>query len=138
MACVDILKTSNTVFGDALNEDIPYDFSFISFNTSIQQKKRQSSFSYKNSNEFKTLIQKFGSGVRLPELISVAQILSLLSRSIPEPNREEKRSFQGLIGWFHTNWEIIEPLLPLVHLRDEYNQIIDGRREFIEKCLKSK
>lgn len=128
-----IKEAATSVYGDVLSEDA----SFTKLRARHQQKEKPA-FSYKNSIEYNTLIQKFGSGARLPELCSVAQILSMMSGSIPEPSRDAKRSFQGLYEWFHYNWELILPFLPFIHLRDENDQIIDGRREFIEKCLKSK
>lgn len=100
--------------------------------------KNKNDFSYKNSIEYKTLIQRYSSGVRLPELCSLAKILSSILLGVLEPTRDEKRSFQLLINWYHKYWDLIVPVLPFLQLRDENNQIIDGRRELIDRCLQSK
>ena len=84
------------------------------------------------TEEFRVLQVKFSSGVTLRELTSIARILSLLA-GIPEPPRTCKRSFPNLIKWFIANWQRVSPFLPCVQLRDDNNEIIDGRRELIEK-----
>lgn len=80
----------------------------------------------------------FSSGVRLHELNSIATIVSSLLSGVKEPNRDTKRSFPLLIQWFHDNWEQVYPMLSCIQLRDENNQVIDGRREIIEKSLQFK
>lgn len=108
------------------------------FSTNNRKKKNNYTSSYENSIEYRTLIQMFSSGVRLHELNSIATILSSLLSGVKEPNRDTKRSFPLLIQWFHANWELILPVLPCIQLRDENNQVIDGRREIIEKSLQFK
>ncbi|KAK8898357.1 hypothetical protein M9Y10_000642 [Tritrichomonas musculus] len=131
--------STDTVFGFALDEDTNFVSNKINnLHPKNHHEKSKATFYYKNSVEYFTLKQKFGEGVRHPELCSIAQILSLMSDKITVPSRDEKRSFQGLLGWFHKNWEFVLPFFPFIHLRDENNQIIDGRREFIEKCLNPK
>lgn len=106
----------------------------------IKNKRKINNFtsSYENTIEYATLIQRFSSGVRLHELNSIATILSSILSGVKEPSRDEKRSFPLLIEWFHNNWELISPVLPCIQLRDENNQIIDGRREIFEKSLQNK
>lgn len=112
--------------------------SIINYPKKSKIKKNNISYSFENSIEYKTLIQRYSSGVRLPELCSLAKILSTILSGVVEPSREEKRSFPLLIEWYHTYWDVISPMLPYIQLRDENNQVIDGRREIIEKCLQSK
>lgn len=105
-----------------------------------KNKKRKISYtsSYENSFEYRTLIRMFSSGVRLHELNSIATILSSLLSSVKEPSRDTKRSFPLLIQWFHDNWDLIYPVLPCIQLRDENDQVIDGKREIYEKSLQNK
>lgn len=126
-----------------LNNSLCSSFLRSSLNAPLAQlfskkKKKNNNFSYHNSVEYKTLIQRYSSGVRLPELCSLAKILSSILFGIIEPSREERRSFPLLIEWYHNYWSLIEPVLPYIQFRDENNQVIDGRRELIEKCLHSK
>lgn len=73
----------------------------------------------------------FSSGIRLKELASISIILSSLIK-IPQPSRDERRSFPLLLNWYSANWILIEPLLPMINLRDSKDQIINGTRELYE------
>ncbi|OHT01664.1 hypothetical protein TRFO_31447 [Tritrichomonas foetus] len=66
----------------------------------------------------------YSSGVRLHELRSIAEILCQIVTTMKPPNREMKRSFPQLIGWYRSNWTTVSPLLPLIQLRDENGQVI--------------
>lgn len=133
-----------TTFGENISSQLSSDPPFLNSNTTsyprnIQKKKKNNTnFSFENSIEYRTLLQKFSSGVRLPELCSVAKILCTILSGLIEPSRDQKRSFPLLIEWYHNYWDLISPVLPLIQLRDEKDQVIDGRRELIEKYLQSK
>lgn len=99
---------------------------------------KKSAFSYENSVEYRVLIQTFSSGARLKELASIAIIISKIIPDIKEPSRDEKRNFPLLIGWYHDNWELVYPILPFINLRDENNEIIDGKRELMDMKSNSK
>lgn len=102
-----------------------------------KEKHFDKNFSYKNSVEYRALMNQFSSGVTLPELFSIATIISSnLLLGLNRPGREEQRSFPLLIEWYQKNWPSICPVLPFIQLRDKNDQVINGRREIIEKCLK--
>jgi hypothetical protein len=82
--------------------------------------------------EFQVLRSKFSSGVTLKELRSIAIIVALVGR-LPAPERNEKRSYSGLVNWFRKNWEGAVAVLPFIQLRDEEDVPIDGTRELHEK-----
>lgn len=95
-------------------------------------KDKNSSFLFQTSNVYRALIQKFSSGVTLRELTSIAIIICQINPEIKGPNRNEKRNYNLLINWFSANWEYLSPLLPLIELRDENNEVINGQRELNE------
>jgi hypothetical protein len=70
----------------------------------------------------------YGSGVTIKELSSLALVISLISK-VPRPSRGARRTFGGLIEWYEVHWTAIEPLLPLIQLRDTSDSVIDGNRE---------
>jgi hypothetical protein len=82
--------------------------------------------------EFRVLMGKFSSGITLRELSTVAELISALA-DIQPPSRDAKRSFRLMIGWFRARWAAVSRWLPLVHLRDEEDRVIDGTRELAEK-----
>lgn len=137
---------NSNVFCENLSIGPSFTPSFLNSKTSNasdlykKNKKKKISYtsSYENSFEYRTLIQMFSSGVRLHELNSIATILSSLLSGVKEPNRDTKRSLPLLIQWFHDNWDQISPILPCIQLRDENNQVIDGKREIYEKSLQNK
>lgn len=85
--------------------------------------------------EFKFLMYKFSSGVRLKELASVGVIVAMMAE-IPPPPRQAKRSFPLLIQWFRMNWNVLYPYLLLVELRDSTGCVINAQREALEMMLK--
>jgi hypothetical protein len=83
-------------------------------------------------DEFHVLMRKFSSGITIRELSTVAELLATLANILP-PSRDAKRNFRLMIAWFRAKWASVAPWLPLVHLRDEYDRVIDGAREVAEK-----
>ena len=80
--------------------------------------------------------RQFSSGVRLQELISIGIILTSIIPPLHSPNRDEKRSYTALLTWFYNNWDMINPILPMIQLRDENNQIINSQREMFDMLSK--
>jgi hypothetical protein len=78
---------------------------------------------------------RYGSGVTIKELDSISRVLSTLVRIAP-PSYHIRRSFRLLINWYESNWASIEPILPMIQLRDEHNDIIDGNREILDQAQK--
>jgi hypothetical protein len=88
-------------------------------------------------NEFHFLQVKFSSGLTKNELTSIAVLTSILAHVDP-PSRDAKRSIQGLLDWFRSEWAQIVPWLEFIQLRDAYDQPIDGSREQSEKRIRQK
>lgn len=125
---INISDTIDDIFDENGCISIPNNFT-----TDTKRKRiKNSTFSYKDSNEYRILIQNFSSGVRLKELCSVAIVLCKIVSGIKEPNRDEKRNLSLLIEWYHNNWSLVYPMLPFINLRDENNEIINGEREINE------
>jgi hypothetical protein len=74
---------------------------------------------------------KFSTGVRLPELRSIATIVCHLANLQP-PSRDENRSCALLMRWFCSRWAVIAPWLPSIRLLDETGKPIDGVREMAD------
>lgn len=115
---------SDRIFCPQIN-NIPNGFS-------RKRKIVKNSFSYKNSEEYRVLIQTFSSGATLKELCSIAIILTKINPEIKEPCRDAKRNFPLLMEWYHYNWCLIYPILPFIQLRDENKNVINGERELYE------
>jgi hypothetical protein len=81
--------------------------------------------------EYRLLQAKFSTGATLREITSVAEVISLLAQ-IPGPSREAKRNVGEMVRWFKWNWGVVRAWLPLLHLRDSDNLVIDGTREIGE------
>lgn len=90
-----------------------------------------SNFDYKSSRAWYAITQQFSSGIRHPELLSVATILSKLTK-LPEINRSSKRSFMCLVKWFDDNWNEISKVIGRVALLDESDVPISKHREIID------
>jgi hypothetical protein len=82
------------------------------------------------------LQSKFSTGVTFCELLSIADVLARCANTSPPP-REARRTFSALLWWFRVNWALVAPWLPLVELRDKENLRIDGRREVLEKSVRT-
>jgi hypothetical protein len=85
-------------------------------------------FDFRQSTAWPILTHHFSSGVRHRELISIAQLISH-HFVMPRISRDAKRSYPVLIKWFQDNWVEVEPIMPLIALRDETEEIINHRRE---------
>jgi hypothetical protein len=81
----------------------------------------------------RALHAKFSSGVRLPELRSLAFLISHLA-TIGGPDRSEQRTYPRIVNWFRKNWSAVLPWLAIVNLVDEHQAVVDGRRELYERC----
>jgi hypothetical protein len=77
---------------------------------------------------------KFGSGVRVRELLSIALVIAQFA-SLEPPSRREKRNCEKLVSWYRRNWTEVTAWFPVVHLLDTENRPIDGGREFVDKLL---
>jgi hypothetical protein len=88
----------------------------------------ESSFEFLARQEFQILQAQFSSGVRLPELRSIALVLSSIA-DLPPPGRDAKRQLGLMVQWFVRHWNVVSCWLPFVTLRDEQGLPIDGRRE---------
>jgi hypothetical protein len=97
-----------------------------------------SGFDYQRSPVWQRLQLQFSSGVRHRELETVALILCSLNNQLPVPTRSERRSFALMIRWFETYWAKLEPILPLVALRDEFDEVINLKREQQETMVKQR
>jgi hypothetical protein len=79
----------------------------------------------------RVLHAKFSTGVRLPELRSVAGIICHLG-GIPRPSRDTHRSYPLMVKWFAENWSDVVPWLKVVNLVDAEEKPIDGNREMAD------
>lgn len=93
--------------------------------------KELQDFDFNNCVAWKALRTQFSSGIRHPELLSIAAILSK-NYELPEVPRSGKRSFKCLIKWFNDNWEKISGIIQYVTLLDEKEIPICGQREYVE------
>lgn len=84
-------------------------------------------FDIYTSPVYQYLIFKFSSGVSHKELYSIAQIVSM-NTQIPL-QRAHSRDFRVLVKWFSDNWEKVFPIVNIINLRDENNEIISLSRE---------
>jgi hypothetical protein len=84
--------------------------------------------------EFRLLQVKFSTGVTLKELRSVSTVLVRFG-GIKPPGKAARRRYNDLVKWYIANWAAIAAWLPFISLRDQYDGIIDGQREAIEKLF---
>ena len=75
------------------------------------QNNYTSTFGWKNTQTFQRLQRIFSPKVRIEELVSFVNNVTLLNPNI-KLNRDEKRSGSFLIQWFEKNWDYIEPYFP--------------------------
>lgn len=85
-------------------------------------------FDPENTIAWKTIQLKFSTGIRHPELLSIAYILEKIGH-LPKITRTCRRSYVVLIKWFNENWTEIEPLLNRIQLLDENEMVISGSRQ---------
>jgi hypothetical protein len=81
---------------------------------------RLSGFNSKDNTVWKAITQRFGSNIKQPELLSMAQVLA--SHANIKLDRDAKRRKSVLIKWFEENWLSIEPYLQFVVLEDAHGQ----------------
>jgi hypothetical protein len=94
--------------------------------------KQLDNYDWQSSPVWNKLRRQFSSGVRQPELQSIAHILCGLTGALSPPSRSEKRSFPLMIRWFDVNWATIGPWMTLIDLRDEHANVINFKRERAE------
>jgi hypothetical protein len=85
-------------------------------------------FDFENCEAWRALTHQFSSGVRHKELSSVALVISHCFH-VPAITRDARRSYPVLIKWFNDHWGKIQPIMPLIALHDEDDEIIDHKRE---------
>lgn len=66
---------------------------------------------------------RFGPGVTLKELLSIARIVCL--KTGLHLKRKDQRTSKDVILWFARNWSLALPTLEKIHLLDENKNIID-------------
>jgi hypothetical protein len=79
------------------------------------------------------LLAHFSYGARLPELRSVALVVAHYA-GLKRPSRDARRTYARMLRWFAENWQSALPVVRLVELRDEQGRVVDGRREFYDRC----
>jgi hypothetical protein len=95
-------------------------------------RERVKSFCAKESEAWKMIVGRFGSGIRHRELCSLA--ISLSSRYGVTPiSRDEKRNADVTVKWFQDNIDVIRPILTHFQLLDDDEQPIDSEREAGER-----
>jgi hypothetical protein len=72
----------------------------------------------KDSPVWKAITQRFGSNIKQPELLSMAQVLA--AQANVRLDRDAKRRKSVLIKWFEENWTAVEPFLQYVVLEDTH------------------
>lgn len=80
-------------------------------------------FDVYSSRAYKEIIKNYGKSLRLSELLGVINSLDIYlqikgMKTLPKLTRNDKRSFQLLIKYVETNFDIIQPWLGHVHLCD--------------------
>jgi hypothetical protein len=88
-------------------------------------------FDYQSSEAWRALTQHFSSGIRHKELISIAFLITEWFH-VPKIPRDARRSYPMLVKWFQDNWATIQPILPLINIRDDENCVIDSSRESVQ------
>lgn len=89
-------------------------------------------FNFKKCKAWFSLSSQFSSGIRFPELLSIAYVLQRIVE-LPDITRSEKRSFPCLVKWFDDNWEAIKDPIKQITLLDENTIPINGQRENLER-----
>jgi hypothetical protein len=84
--------------------------------------ERLTGFDLEDSRAWRHIVKQFTIGVTHAELKSVAQILCSITRL--KLDRDATRDNRVLVKWFDENWEVIEPHISSLHLRDDNDSII--------------
>ena len=82
---------------------------------------------------WKALTSQFSTGIRHPELLSIAEIL-VNNYKLPDFGRTGKRSYACLIKWFDDNWTDISKIIGRFTLLDQNDSPISGHREIVDYC----
>ncbi|EAY05209.1 hypothetical protein TVAG_473880 [Trichomonas vaginalis G3] len=88
-------------------------------------------FDFKNCKAWISLSSQFSSGIRHPELLSIAYVL-IRALELPDITRSEKRSFPCLVKWFNDNWDKISGPIQCITLLDDREIPISCQREYLE------
>jgi hypothetical protein len=81
---------------------------------------RLQGFNPKDNQVWKEITRRFGSNIKQPELLSVANVLA--SNAHIKLDRDAKRRKTVLVKWFEENWVSIRPFLDYVVL-EEANRV---------------
>jgi hypothetical protein len=95
----------------------------LAFDTNKEKERiasRLSGFNAKDNGVWKVITQRFGSSIKQPELLSMAQVLA--AHASIRLDRDAKRRKSVLVKWFQENWAAIEPYLPYVVLEDSHSK----------------
>ena len=87
-------------------------------------------FDIYKSEAWNFICKQFSCGITHHELLSIAQLIS--QQTGLRLNRDESRDNRLLIKWYSDNWTKISPLISMIHIRDDQEQIIDLAREIRE------
>jgi hypothetical protein len=93
-------------------------------------RKKLRGFDMENSEAFHRIKQHF-INFTYAELLSVAKVLyaevlpAETKEKVYPPGRDEGRSFEVLMKWFHCNWSEIGSFIYQIQLRDEHFVVID-------------
>jgi hypothetical protein len=71
---------------------------------------------------------KFGTGIRLPELRSVAALVCHLT-GVARPSRDTNLSYPLMANWFADNWGAVATWINVIELIDADGKAITGERE---------
>jgi hypothetical protein len=88
-------------------------------------------FDFESCDAWEAITHKFSTGIRHRELCSIALVI-VRYFGVRKISRDARRSFPVLIKWFQDNWSEIEPLLSIMNLLDENEEVIDHDRELRE------
>ena len=79
-------------------------------------KIRLDGFHYRETEAWSYLTNRFGSQVKLQELVSVAVLMGQVCYL--RVDRDAKRSKAVIIKWFEENWDVVRPFLDYVVLAE--------------------
>ena len=92
----------------------------LNSNDNIKEKdrifQRMSGFDPKDNQAWREITARFGSNIKHPELLSIAEVLA--KNANVKLDRDAKRRKTVLIKWFSENWVAISPFLNYVVLED--------------------
>ena len=91
---------------------------------------RLNGFKYETSEIWKTLKNKFSSGITHNELKSVACVCCHFTKLTLD--RDATRDNRVLIKWFDEHWDVLKDVIDKVTLRDEKETPINLEREMKE------